>query len=202
MPTILPAVLLASLLAATTPAVDSNSTMDTEVSPPARPDLAALIQCQGDMERFRALHAPVEDPLAAIALGWSPLPRTNPFMAEYTLLQPLTLFEQSVDRFLISGGTVMAILDGERVSPQVLASKLALEVALDEPYKFMAGREVISRDRLDAASGMTIIESAVLGVSTVSSHPGKVLAGCTYSLDLPEEEDVEAAPRSDGSLDA
>ena len=30
------------------------------------------------------------------------------------------------------------------------------------------------------------IESAVINVSNVDSHPGKTLAGCSYSLDPPD----------------
>ena len=38
------------------------------------------------------------------------------------------------------------------------------------------------------------IDSAVLNVSNVDSHPGKTLVGCTYSLDLAEEpQTTEAA---------
>ena len=36
------------------------------------------------------------------------------------------------------------------------------------------------------------IESAVINVSNVDSHPGKTLAGCSYSLDPPETEDADA----------
>lgn len=161
---------------------------DTTLPPP---DLVRLIQCEGDMDSFQALNGPVESPLQAVSLGWTPLPRTNPFMAEFRLNQALPVFGRQIDHFLVSGGTVMAILDAGTSSPRSLAEQLSLEVALDEDGKFMAGREVTSRDLVEPASGQAIIESAVLGVSTVSTHPGKVLAGCTYSLDLPEDEEEE-----------
>ena len=37
-----------------------------------------------------------------------------------------------------------------------------------------------------------MIESIILSLSTVKTHPGKTLAGCTYSLDLPAEEEAPA----------
>ena len=160
---------------------------DEDASPLPPPDLPGLIQCQGDMDSFQSLHGPVESPLQAVALGWNPLPRTNPFMAEYRLLQPVDVFGLSTDHILVSGGTVMAILDQSQIQPARLAAQLELEIALDGNDKFMAGREVLSRDLVDADTGQSVIESAVLGVSTVTSHPGKVLVGCTYSLDLPED---------------
>ncbi len=57
----------------------------------------------------------------------------------------------------------------------------------------MAGREVVARDVTDPRTGEPMIESIILSVSTVQSHPGKTLAGCTYSLDLPAEEEEPAA---------
>ena len=36
-----------------------------------------------------------------------------------------------------------------------------------------------------------MIRSVVLNVSNVSSHPGKTLAGCSYSLDLAEDPEPE-----------
>jgi hypothetical protein len=166
----------------------------SDAPPAARPDLPALIQCEQGVYAFQALITPVEDPLAAVALGWAPLPRSNPFMAEYRLNTPVEVFGTRTELIAISGGSVLAVIDAQQNPPHALASALDLEVVVDEAGKFMAGREVISRDLVDPQSGQTVIESAVLGVSTVSSHPGKVLVGCTYSLDLPEDEEGEDAP--------
>ena len=163
---------------------------------PPHPDLSALVQCQASVEQFAGLSGAVDDPLQAVALGWAPRPRTNPFMAEYRLNTPVQAYGQHSDWLAISGGTVMLVL--EQVSPQALAAELALEVVVDENGKFMAGRELVSRDWIDPDNGQVLIESAVIGVSTVASHVGKTLLGCTYSLDLPEEQpDSEHAPSGD-----
>ena len=61
---------------------------------------------------------------------------------------------------------------------------------MDTPDKFMAGRELVSRDVTDPKTGEPMIESIILSLSTVKTHPGKTLAGCTYSLDLPAEEEA------------
>ena len=63
----------------------------------------------------------------------------------------------------------------------------------DADGKFMAGRELVSRDVVDAKTGEPMIESVILSVSNVKSHPGKTLAGCTYSLDIPAEGEAPAA---------
>ena len=79
----------------------------------------------------------------------------------------------------------MAILD--QADPRPLARQLGLETGYDQDGKFMAGRELVSRDVTDPKTGEAQIESIILSVSTVASHPGKTLAGCTYSLDLPRK---------------
>ena len=87
---------------------------------------------------------------------------------------------------------LMLMLAGGFYRP--LAKRLELETGYDQDGKFMAGRELVSRDVTDPKTGEAQIESIILSVSTVASHPGKTLAGCTYSLDLPEDEPAPAAP--------
>jgi len=154
----------------------------------ARPDLAALIECRGDLAQLGALAPALEDPLKAVALGMQPLPQANMFMSEYRLASPIRVFGQDTDHIAFSGGGVVALLD--LPDPRPLAKQLALETAVDTPAKAMFGKEVRSEEIRDPATGKVLIDSAVLNVSNVSSHPGKTLAGCSYSLDLPEDEDA------------
>ncbi len=150
----------------------------------ATPDIAALIQCRQGVAEHAAFSAALADPLRAVSLGLEPLEQHNRFMSEYRLARPITVFGQHSERIALAGASVMAVLD--LADPRPLARELALEVGFDEAGKFMAGRELVSRDVTDAATGEAQIESIILSVSTVSSHPGQTLAGCTYSLDLPE----------------
>lgn len=152
--------------------------------PAAAPDLVALIECRQDIAAYARTVVPLlNDPAAARALGWQALPRTNPFMTEFRLPAPIEVFGSSSDHIVLSGGTIMALLD--RPDPRTLARQLRLETGVDTPEKFMAGREVASRDIVTPASGEQMIESVILSVSDVRSHPGKALAGCTYDLDQP-----------------
>lgn len=158
---------------------------------PAQVDLSALISCQGQPEQFMALAIAIQDPLKAVALGWRPLPQTNMFMAEYALNAPVTVFGHSSQHIAFAGSSVMAILD--MPDPRPLAKQLGLEAAVDTPEKAMFGKEVLSEETADKASGKVLIRSAVLSVSNVTSHPGKTLAGCTYSIDPAEEDPEEPA---------
>ncbi len=162
---------------------------------PARLDLPALIECRQRVADYEGVAPVVADPLKAVANGLQPLEGRNQFMSEYRLAQPITVFGQRTEYITVAGASIMAILDV--ADPRPLAKGLALEDGVDNPDKFMAGREVVSRDVKDPRTGEPMIESIILSVSTVQSHPGKTLAGCTYSLDLPaldEEEDAPEAP--------
>lgn len=138
-----------------------------------------------------ALAIAIQDPLKAVSLGWRPLPQTNMFMAEYALNAPVTVFGHSSQHIAFAGSSVMAILD--MPDPRPLAKQLGLEAAVDTPEKAMFGKEVLSEETADKASGKVLIRSAVLSVSNVTSHPGKTLAGCTYSIDPAEEDPEEPA---------
>lgn len=154
-------------------------------------DLPALIECRQGVSDFTALAPIAADPLKAVALGWRPLPQGNLFMNEYMLNTPVTVFGHPADRIAMAGSSIMAILD--LADPRPLAKTLSLETGYDADGKFMAGRELVSRDVNDARTGEALIESVILSVSNVKSHPGKTLAGCTYSLDLPAENEAPAA---------
>lgn len=154
-------------------------------------DLPALIECRQGVSDFAALAPIAADPLKAVALGWRPLPQGNLFMSEYTLNTPVTVFGHPTDHIAMAGSSIMAIVD--LADPRPLARALDLETGYDADGKFMAGRELVSRDVNDARTGEALIESVILSVSNVTSHPGKTLAGCTYSLDLPAEEQAPAA---------
>ncbi|WP_141058750.1 hypothetical protein [Stenotrophomonas rhizophila] len=153
-------------------------------------DLAALIECRQRVADYAAVAPVVADPLKAVANGLQPLPQGNPFMTEFRLATPLTVFGQRTEYVAVAGASIMAILD--LADPRPLAKTLALEDGVDNADKFMAGRELVSRDVADPATGEPMIESVILSLSTVKTHPGKTLAGCTYSLDLPAEEEAPA----------
>ena len=98
------------------------------------------------------------------------------------------MFGQSTDHIAFTGDSIIAILD--LPDPRPLAKQLELETGIDTPDKALFGKELVSEEEHDEATGMTLIRSVVLNVSNVSSHPGKTLAGCSYSLDLAEEPEA------------
>ncbi|MBB4132848.1 hypothetical protein [Xanthomonas sp. 3075] len=150
---------------------------------PVRPDLPALIECRQRIGDFNALAPVLADPLKAVALGWTPLEQANLFMTEYTLNTPISVFGHRTTHIAFSGASVMALLD--LPDPRPLAKQLNLELGVDNADKVMYGRELVSEDTTNPKTGEAMIESIVLSVSNVKSHPGKTVVGCGYSLDLP-----------------
>ncbi len=169
--------------------------------PSAAPDLAALIACEREPGDFLALARTLQDPLRAVALGWRPLPQRNLFLTEYALSAPIRVFGHETRHIALSGDNVMAVLD--LPDPRPLAQALELEAVIDTPQKAMFGRELRSAERVDPDSGATRLESVILNVSNVESHPGQTLAGCSYSIETitenPPEADDPAVPVDAGA---
>jgi len=181
---------LVLLLLAVAGGAHAQASDQTTEPDPAKVDLARLIACQGQPEEFMALATAQQDPLKAVALGWRPLPQANMFLSEYELTTPLTVFDHPVHRIAFAGSSVMAVLD--LPDPRPLARQLELETAVDTPEKAMFGKELVSEEVRDPATGAALVRSAVLNVSNVTSHPGKTLVGCTYSIEPLEAEPAEA----------
>lgn len=169
----------------------------TEPLDPARIDLPGLVECKRELADFHYLAPALVEPLQAVALGWRPLPQANLFMTEFMLNAPISVFGHDTDHIAFTGDSIIAILD--LADPRPLARQLELETAVDTPAKAMFGKELRSHEQRDEASGITLIDSVVLNVSNVSSHPGKTLVGCSYIMDTLEEPEAPPATSPDAT---
>ena len=184
----LPAALLLAATLSVAAAIRAQEAQDP--APAALPDLSALLECRLGYTDFMAYMPVLQDPLKAVALGWRPQPQANPFMLDYRLNTPVTVFGRQTDHIAFAGDGVVAVLD--LADPRVLARELKLETGVDTPSKAIFGLEAHAEDVVGPDGLPGWIESAVINVSNVDSHPGKTLAGCSYSLDPPETEDADA----------
>lgn len=161
-------------------------------TPPPSGDLSALLECRLGQADFMAYMPVLRDPLKAIALGWRPLPQANPFMVEYRLNTPVSVFGRQSDHIAFAGDGVVAVLD--LAEPRVLARELQLETGIDTPQKALFGREARAAEVTGPDGAPGWVDTAVINVSNVDTHPGKTLAGCSYSLDPPAPEEEAATP--------
>ena len=181
---------LALMLPLIAQAAPTQAAAAEEKLDPAKIDLAALIECRQQISDFHYLAPALSNPLQAVTLGWRPLPQANLFMTEFRLNTPISVFGHASDHIAFTGDSIIAVLD--MPDPRPLARQLQLETAMDTPAKAMFGKELVSEETVDLATGTALIRSVVLNVSNVSSHPGKTLVGCSYSLDLAEDPEVPA----------
>jgi hypothetical protein len=141
------------------------------------PDLAKIIECRANMKEYHDLGAKLGDDLTGTELGWKRLDRQpNPFLTEFQLPKSVQVFGHSTKRIALTGSGVLAIFDN--VKAEALAAQLRLEPVVVAPGRSILAR-IVKQDADDVAS--TTIR---LNVSTVESHPGKVLAGCEYQVDV------------------
>nr|WP_292512848.1 hypothetical protein [Mesorhizobium sp.] len=148
---------------------------------PAWFDLAALIECRADVPAYNGLAFWLSgEPGAPAKLGWKDVPAGNPFLRQYELPATVGVFGYETSSIVFTATGPMAVLDG--VSAPDLARELGIAPEVATPEKFLGEKIVVESS--EEADGMTFSTRIALNVSTVDSHPGKVLAGCSYALDV------------------
>ncbi|HTV71859.1 MAG TPA: hypothetical protein VMF90_25280 [Rhizobiaceae bacterium] len=144
-------------------------------------DLPALIECRADPQDWGQLaFSLMGDPSSIEALGWAVVASQNPFLQEYALTDDLSVFGHTTRSIALTSTGPMAIFD--RIAPEDLATALGVTTTPASPGQFL-GEKVIA-DATDENNGMKIRTRVALNVSTVESHPGKVLAGCSYLIEM------------------
>ena len=148
---------------------------------PRQVDVAQLVACKYDVPTYNdyamALGASGE---GAAALGLTRVvDAPNPFMHEYQLAAPIDVLGWRTQRVAVASGAMLAVLD--QVKPQDVAQKLGIEEALrDDDFKYMAMRVAHhTQEKVGDSTLNTVISHEV---STVVTHPGQVLVGCSYRV--------------------
>ncbi|QND61248.1 hypothetical protein HB778_13735 [Mesorhizobium huakuii] len=172
----LPGKWLAALLLLPSPA-----TASAEDFAPASLDLAALIQCKADVPTYNGFALWLAgEPAAADTLGWKEVASGNPFLSQYQLPAPIHVFGRETGTIVFTATGPMAVLDG--IAPLDLARQLDVPTTVSTPDKFL-GEKVVAESTEDTG-GVSLATRITLNVSTVDTHPGKTLAGCSYAIDV------------------
>lgn len=144
-------------------------------------DLPAYIECRADVASYNGFALRVaSEPDFATGLGWKAVAGENPFLLQYRLPAQVTAFGRSTDLVAFTSTGPMAVLEG--VAAADLAGELGIVPMISTPEKFL-GEKVIHESSEDSG-GITYLTRISLNVSTVDDMPGKVLAGCSYVLDV------------------
>jgi hypothetical protein len=144
-------------------------------------DLAAFVECRTGLAEYNgfAFRLAVEPDLAE-RQGWRRMEGDNPFLSTYRLPAALSVFGQSTSTIAFTATGPMAVLEG--IDAADLARQLGVVPVVATPEKFL-GEKVIQETAEDSG-GTTYLTRISLNVSTVEELPGKVLAGCSYVLDV------------------
>lgn len=165
---------LAPLILLVTPA-------DSQEFDPASLDIAALIECRADVPAYNEFAIWLSSaPGAVEVLGWKKIDSGNPFLSQYELPAKVRVFRHETGVIVFTASGPMAVLDG--IDAPDLAKELKVTTIISTPEKFL-GEKVVVKDT-ESADGLTLSTNITLNVSTVSSHPGKTLAGCSYTFEM------------------
>ncbi len=126
------------------------------------------------------------------ARGWKKVESKNPFLSEYRLPRPIDVAGGETETYttqtiVFSSSAIIAVID--LADPTALAKSMKIDDYVSFPGKFMGQRVVSEKVEEDAELGMRFTSKIAQSVSTVSSHPGKTLVGCSYRI---ETEDLPA----------
>jgi hypothetical protein len=144
-------------------------------------DLPALIECRAEVADYNGFAFWLAtDPGAAVALGWRETQQPNLFLREFELPLAVEAFGHASDTVVFTSTGPMLVLDG--VDAATLAATLGLAVFHASGTKFLA--EKVVHEAEEKEGELTARSRIALNVSTVDTHPGKVLAGCSYTLEI------------------
>ncbi len=151
---------------------------------PASVNIVDLIECKADVPAYNgfaiwlsSLEAPDHpQDMMKVESG-------NPFLSQYELAEPIEVFGYQTQTVVFTNSGPMAVLDTPDAG--AVAKALKINPAYATETKFL-GERVIS-ETADSADGMSWTTKISLNVSTVDSHPGKTLAGCSYRIDMKDE---------------
>lgn len=148
---------------------------------PATLDLPALVECRADVPTYNGFALWLAgEPDVAGKLGWRKIESGNPFLSQYALEKPLVAFGTETKTLVFTSSGPMAVMDG--VAATDLAKKLGIEPLISNDQKFLGEKVVL--DKTETSEGVKFTTHISLNVSTVETHPGKVLAGCSYKIEV------------------
>jgi hypothetical protein len=148
---------------------------------PVEIDLEKMINCEMNARDYNAFAMWfATDPGAAELLGLTQVMQGNPLLSQFALSKSLSAFGHSADSIAFTATGPLAMLPD--VDARELAAALGVTPVHDTADKFL-GEKVLVEETEDL--GGTKLETTVsLNVSTVDTHPGVTLAGCSYRVEV------------------
>ncbi len=198
-------------LGAAADAVEAKEADAEDEFDPLAVSLEDAINCRLDARTYNgfALNVGGDDGVAK-ARKWRLIKTDNPFLNEYQLPAPVSVAGMRTARIAFSSSGVLAVLDLVDPKPLAKAEQIENEAdpailfkgmgltpeqikALPGGNKFLGEREIVSKEEKDEKIGLIFTTKVKRSISTVSSHPGKTLYGCSYRVDFREINEGKAS---------
>ena len=145
--------------------------------------LEEVLSCSADRATFTAINEALSDlyyqqtPEAAFK-DWKYAPQgDNAFIALYELPRSVQVAGHATRTIVSASGGVLGLLDD--ADAQQLSAQLKLQRSELADHVYV--REVERVEEGEGAFAMSFVKR--LTVSTLSTHPGKTLAGCEYAVE-------------------
>ncbi|MFZ2266309.1 MAG: hypothetical protein WAV95_01895 [Azonexus sp.] len=146
--------------------------------PAKKPDFAAMIECRTDFGDYQSFAlGDFQDEAYKKRLGIKLVKQANFMLLEYALPRPISVHGYRTSRIVFNSAGIMAVLD--ETDAAALAERLKLEVVVNSGAKILATRTLLESPP-ETLGGMKVWRKVSMDLSTVPSHPGKTLVGCTY----------------------
>jgi hypothetical protein len=144
-------------------------------------DLPAFVECRRTVPDHNSFGFWLAtEPGAPAWLGWVETQQPNLFLRVFRMKAPAQAFGHASHSVAFTPTGPMLILDG--VSAPELAESLGLSVFHASGEKFLAEKVVYEAEEKEGE--LTARSRIAINVSTVDTHPGKVLAGCSYTFEI------------------
>lgn len=150
---------------------------------PAKVDVVDAINCAIDARAYMGFSVTLGDEDGGYRKrGWIKQESGNSFLSQYRLPAPIDIAGHQTSTIVFSSNAVLAVLD--IADPAELAKQQKIENIVPSSAKFLGEREILNKVEKDPENGWTITTRVTRNLSTVSSHPGKTLLGCSYVTDV------------------
>lgn len=140
----------------------------------------SLIECRSTLPAYTAFAEQATQ--GAPPAGWTRIDQDNSLLIEFRLARPMTVFGRTTSHVAFASSALLAIFDG--ADPKAIAGPLGISDQAGAAAKFLGERIVSQSAEEDRDLGSRFVTRIALNVSTVDTHPGKVLAGCSYRVDI------------------
>jgi hypothetical protein len=178
----LPSAIFAGILAVLS---TEASAADVPEFDPETVDVADVTGCKIDAGHYMGFVMTLstdDEPGSYQKRGWKKMGSPNPMMTQYHLPAPVTVYGYTTSDVAFTSSAMLAVID--LADPTALAKAHNVENIIPGAPRFMGEREISDTTEIDKEAGYTFKKRVALNISTLASHPGKTLIGCSYHMDM------------------